>query len=204
MSRVATIGESSGQLALRDPDIRVMLRVRGDEPGAFQELVDLYQHRLVAVMHHLVGNAEEAEDLAQEVFVRILRQPQPTIENKDGYIFTVAANLLRDRARQARSRPEQVELASEVFDPALVEDFTPDRVLVGRERLWEVLAHLNELEPRTRDIILMFRLDRMRQRDIAKTLGISVSAVEKHVARALAHLVERLELRRDVGADDGS
>ena len=68
---VAAIGESSGQLALRDPDIRVMLRVRSDEPGAFQELVDLYQHRLVAVMHHLVGNAEEAEDLAQGVFLRI-------------------------------------------------------------------------------------------------------------------------------------
>ncbi|MBV9996963.1 MAG: sigma-70 family RNA polymerase sigma factor [Caulobacteraceae bacterium] len=173
-------------------------------PTDVEALAIRYRRPLLRYFKRRVGGDAEAEDLAQEVFVRILRQPQPTIENKDGYIFTVAANLLRDRARQARSRPEQVELASEVFDPALVEDFTPDRVLVGRERLWEVLAHLNELEPRTRDIILMFRLDRMRQRDIAKTLGISVSAVEKHVARALAHLVERLELRRDVGADDGS
>src|SRR5262249_5779048 len=66
----APLGEPSGQLALRDPDVRLMLRVRDDEPGAFEELVENYQHRLIGVMHHLVGNAEEAEDLAQEVFLR--------------------------------------------------------------------------------------------------------------------------------------
>ena len=59
------------QLALRDPDIRLMLRVRADEPGAFEELVEQFQHRLIAVMHHLVG--DEAEDLAQEVFLRVYR-----------------------------------------------------------------------------------------------------------------------------------
>ena len=74
------------QLALRDPDIRLMLRVRDDEPAAFEELVELYQHRLVAVMHHLVGNAEEAEDLAQEVFLRVYRarkKYQPAAEVLD-------------------------------------------------------------------------------------------------------------------------
>jgi RNA polymerase sigma-70 factor (ECF subfamily) len=70
---VAAIGETSGQLALRDPDIRLMLRVREDEAGAFEELVEHYQHRLVAVLHHLLGNPEEAEDLAQEVFLRVYR-----------------------------------------------------------------------------------------------------------------------------------
>ena len=70
---MAVIGESSAQLALRDPDIRLMLRVRDDDAGAFEELVDAYRHRLVGVMHHLIGNAEEAEDLAQEVFLRVYR-----------------------------------------------------------------------------------------------------------------------------------
>src|SRR6266446_3407782 len=69
---VALTGESS-TLALRDPDIRLMLRVRDDDASAFAELVDLYNKRLVTVMHHLVGNSEEAEDLAQEVFLRVYR-----------------------------------------------------------------------------------------------------------------------------------
>jgi RNA polymerase sigma-70 factor (ECF subfamily) len=71
--KVTATGETSAQLALRDPDIRLMLRVREDEAGAFEELVARFQHRLVAVMNHLVGNAEEAEDLAQEVFLRVYR-----------------------------------------------------------------------------------------------------------------------------------
>src|ERR1700681_4343595 len=68
---VALTGETSTQLALRDPDIRLMLRVRDDDAQAFAELVALYQHRLVTVMQHLVGPIEEAEDLAQEVFLRV-------------------------------------------------------------------------------------------------------------------------------------
>ena len=70
---MAATSETSKQLALRDPDVRLMLRVRDDDAGAFAELVDRYQHRLVGVMYHLVGHAQEAEDLAQEVFLRVYR-----------------------------------------------------------------------------------------------------------------------------------
>ena len=68
-----TTGQTSAQMALRDPDIRLMLRVRDDDAAAFEELVALYQHRLVGIMHHLVGRSGEAEDLAQEVFLRVYR-----------------------------------------------------------------------------------------------------------------------------------
>src|SRR5688572_32377576 len=93
-------------MALRDPDIRLMLRVRDDDPAAFGELVQLYQHRLVGIMHHLVGNAEEAEDLAQEVFLRVYRNrkkysPQAKFST---WLFTIANNLalnaLRNRSRK--------------------------------------------------------------------------------------------------------
>ena len=70
------IGNTSAQLALRDPDTRLMLSVRDDEGGAFEELVERYQHRLVGVLHHLVGDAAEAEDLAQDVFLRLSRSKE--------------------------------------------------------------------------------------------------------------------------------
>ena len=66
------------QLEARDPDVRLMLQVRDDVPGAFEVLVERYQHRLVGVMIHLVGRAEEAEDLTQEVFLRIYRARKGT------------------------------------------------------------------------------------------------------------------------------
>src|SRR5436309_12271992 len=104
---VAAIGETSQQMALRDPDIRLMLRVRADEDGAFEELVEHYQHRLVAVMHHLVGNAEEAEDLAQEVFLRVYRarkkyRPRAKFST---WLFTIANNLALNSLRSRQRKP---------------------------------------------------------------------------------------------------
>ncbi len=61
------------QLEARDPDVRLMLQVRDDTPGAFEALVQRYQDRLVGILYHLVGSLEEAEDLSQDVFLRIYK-----------------------------------------------------------------------------------------------------------------------------------
>src|SRR5947208_5395086 len=84
-----------------------MLRVRADEPGAFEELVELYERRLVAVMHHLVGNAQEAEDLAQEVFLRVYRvrhkyRPRAKFST---WLFTIANNLALNVLRSRQRKP---------------------------------------------------------------------------------------------------
>src|SRR6266516_1265267 len=104
---VALTGETSTQLALRDPDIRLMLRVRDDDAQAFADLVELYQHRLVTVMHHLVCNNEEAEDLAQEVFLRVYRgrakyHPKAKFST---WLFTIANNLALNVLRTRQRRP---------------------------------------------------------------------------------------------------
>src|SRR5215203_4404277 len=95
-------------MALRDPDIRLMLRVRdADDTGAFSELVERFQHRLVGVMHHIVGNKEEAEDLAQEVFLRVYRirkkyRPKAKFST---WLFTIANNLALNALRDRQRRP---------------------------------------------------------------------------------------------------
>src|SRR5438067_7485183 len=95
-------------MALRDPDIRLMLRVRdADDQPAFAELVGRFQHRLVAVMHHLVGSPDEAEDLAQEVFLRVYRtRKKYTPKAKfSTWLFTIANNLALNALRDRRRRP---------------------------------------------------------------------------------------------------
>lgn len=153
-----------------------------------------YRRRLLSYFGRRVGTRTEAEDLVQEVFLRFARrEPGDPVENKAGFLFTAAANLIRDRARQRQSRGVAVTLPEEggAQPHAFIEDCTPDRVLVGKEKLAEVLACLDELPPRTRDIFLLFRVECMRQREIAKAMDISVSAVEKHIMRGVAHLAER-------------
>ena len=72
-SVVAEADNLEQQLEARDPDVRLMIQVRTDVAGAFETLVERYQNRLMGILFHLVGNREEAEDLCQEVFLRIYR-----------------------------------------------------------------------------------------------------------------------------------
>src|SRR6516165_5534885 len=104
---LAATSQTSGQIALRDPDTRLMIAVRDDEPGAFEELVEKYQHRLVAVLHHLVGQAQEAEDLAQEVFLRVYRARKKYRARAkfSTWLFTIANNLALNALRSKQRKP---------------------------------------------------------------------------------------------------
>jgi|HubBroStandDraft_4_1064222.scaffolds.fasta_scaffold00083_20 RNA polymerase sigma factor (sigma-70 family) len=138
-------------------------------------------------VHHLA----EAEDLTQEVFARALSSRDfGSLQRPDSFLFTVATNLLRDRHRaHLRRTPVSPEATCEPREP--VEDRGPERVLQGYESLSEVLSILDELSERTRDIFILFRLENMKQRDIALAFGITVKAVEKHVLKAVTHLARR-------------
>ena len=70
---LAASDNSPDRYELRDPDVRLMLEVRDDNAAAFEELMLRYQNRLVTVLDHLVGGRDQAEDLAQEVFLRVYR-----------------------------------------------------------------------------------------------------------------------------------
>src|SRR5207248_10835099 len=75
--------------------------------GAFEQLVEQYQHRLVGIMHHVVGNAEEAEDLAQEVFLRVYRARQKYRPRSkfSTWLFTIANNLALNSLRSRQRKP---------------------------------------------------------------------------------------------------
>src|ERR1700751_3639413 len=104
---VTAIGQTSAQLALRDPDTRLMLGVRADEPGAFEQLVTRYQARLVGILQPLVGNADEAEDLAQEVFLRVYRARKKYRARCkfSTWLFTIANNLALNALRSRQRKP---------------------------------------------------------------------------------------------------
>ncbi|HEV3023074.1 MAG TPA: sigma-70 family RNA polymerase sigma factor, partial [Pirellulales bacterium] len=102
-----SVSESSAQNnALSDPDVRLMLQVRDGSAAAFEELMLRYQGRLVTVLEHLVGRRGQAEDLAQDVFLRIYRARESYVPAAkfSTWLFTiannVAANALRTRSRR--------------------------------------------------------------------------------------------------------
>ena len=142
-----------------------------------------------------------AQDLTQETLLRVIASGHlGMIEHADRYVFTVAQNLLRDRRRlQARIQPTVFIPLDDVLENAreqqLVEGLSPERVLISKDSLADVLRTLDELGERTRDIFVLFRLERMKQKDIAALFGIAQSTVEKHVMRATLHLATRYGTR---------
>lgn len=148
-----------------------------------------------------VQNRTEAEDLTQEVFVRLVKHGDAmAADTINGYVFTIAANLLRDRGRSYVGR--QLGAHHSLDDPAaanagltLIEELEPERVFIGRESLRAALDAIAELDERTRNIFVLFRIEKMRQRDIAALLGLSVPTVERHVMKAVTHLHVRLKLK---------
>jgi RNA polymerase sigma-70 factor (ECF subfamily) len=200
---VATIGESSGQLALRDPDIRVMLRVRADEAGAFQELVELYQHRLVAVMHHLVGNADEAEDLAQEVFLRVykVRHKYRPRAKFSTWLFTIANNLALNVLR-ARQRKPSVPLTLRDSGPLghnPADKLVRDRQRLPAERMQQlelaaiVQQAIGELNERQRVAVVLNKFEDMNYAEIAEVMGLTTKAVKSLLSRARGNLRDALK-----------
>lgn len=138
-----------------------------------------------------------AQDLTQETMLRLFVARQMTvIGNLESYIFKIAINLLRDhRTGQSRAEPDAFvpieEAAASELEQQLVEYLSPERVLLSKDALADVLRTLDELGQRTRDIFVLFRLERMKHKEIAALLGIGQSTVEKHVMKATQYLAAR-------------
>lgn len=197
------IGQTSAQMALRDPDIRLMLRVRDDDEAAFAELVERFRHRLVAVMHHLVGNADEAEDLAQEVFLRVYRNRKKyTPKAKfSTWLFTIANNLALNALRDRKRRPV-LPLEVQESGPlgprpneavAAARDEPPAHNLQQQELADVIRCALDGLNERQRVAIVLNKFEDMNYADIAEVMGLTTKAIKSLLSRARAKLREALQ-----------
>src|SRR5262245_28921982 len=151
---------------------------------------------LVRWFRRRVANAAEIEDLVQDVFARMVARDSPEpVEHLGGYVLKTASSVLADRARRAATHGAGHHVA---FDAELHadEDLDPVRVRGGKEELHAATAALLSLPERTRTVFVLRRLEGQRYKDIAVQLGISVSAVEKHMVRAIQHLSLRMEKYR--------
>jgi len=213
---VAVTGESSGQLALRDPDIRLMLRVRDDDPAAFGELVEQYQQRLVTIMHHLVGNREEAEDLAQEVFLRVYRTRKKYRARAkfSTWLFTIANNLALNALRSRQRKPA---IPLDVRDsgplgPRPAEQLVRDRENQPGERMQQqelaamVQRALGNLNERQRAAVVLNKFEDMNYVEIAEVMDLTTKAVKSLLSRARENLRQALKqyiyMDGETGEDD--
>ncbi len=157
-----------------------------------EKLFSAFQAPLERYFRKRVRKKEEVDDLIQEVFCRLVARTENTrMEKPEAYIFQIAANLLRDKARKEITQRVSTK---QLFDQNEnnFEEISPERVLLGKQNLGALKNALNELPERTRVIILLHRYEELKYREIASRLGISMSSVEKHMMDAIKHLAYRL------------
>lgn len=156
---------------------------------AFTRQAAAMRSPLLTYFRRRIREASDVEDLVQEVFLRLAVRGTPDhLDGASGYIFQTAASVLADRHRRrtVRHADDHVMLDPDAHGDS---DFDPHRITVGRQALHAAAAALLTMTERTRTIFLLKRLDGLRHQAIADRLGISISAVEKHVARAMEHLM---------------
>jgi RNA polymerase sigma-70 factor, ECF subfamily len=154
----------------------------------FDELFERLYPSLLRYLHRLTGDADVAEDIAQEAFVRLLRQQLDEHEVRP-WLFTVATNLVRDTARKSERRQRLLSGAPKLVTPLP----TPDEQVERSETVAGVRRALDQLPPRDRQLLLM-REEGFKYDEIARAVGVAPASVGTLIARALKRFVEAYEV----------
>ncbi|MEC9097179.1 MAG: sigma-70 family RNA polymerase sigma factor [Planctomycetota bacterium] len=182
-----------------DPDVRLMLQVRDDNAAAFEELVSRYQVRLVSIFEKMVGRRSMAEDLAQEVFLRIYRARKRYEAGSrfSTWLYRIAHNVASN-ARRSLARRKEVnvvaasgaELSAQPLAHMAKEasGLMPTRQLDKVERAQIVHAAMESLNERQRMALLLSKFEGMSYEEIAESMELSISAIKSLLSRARVNL----------------
>lgn len=180
-------------------DSALMRRVQAADEAALGELMEKWELPVKRLLARLVQNIAEADDLAQETFVRVWQQRKKFRIGSAfrPWLFAIAVNLARNRLRWWRRRPavsldawletapEKEPSGSGISQPAELEQ---------RERVESIRAAVAALPAELREVLILFEYEELSQRDIATALGCTPKAVETRLYRAREKL--RLTLKR--------
>jgi RNA polymerase sigma-70 factor (ECF subfamily) len=201
---LAITDSTAERFTAQDPDVRLMLRVRGDDAEAFEELMLRYQNRLVSLLAHLTRRRDMAEDLAQDVFLRVYRARKRYVPGSkfSTWLFTIAHNVASN-AQRTLARRHEVSLAGKspndsagnALDAAAVaaSGLMPARQLDKSELREVVNMAVATLSERQREAVLLNKFEHLSYEEIAEVMHLSPSAVKSLLTRARANLRDVLE-----------
>src|SRR5438128_5957689 len=183
-------------------DQSLVTRCAGGDEAAWEDLVRLYTRQVYGLCYRFTGSGSQAQDLTQEVFLRVFKTIQTfrSVEGSFGtWLARVTRNLLIDHYR--RTRQERVTDSIEEQLPMLEEagaaaSARPDHALAGREASEILQATLQKLSPDLREAVILRDLQEMEYREIAQVLGIPEGTVKSRINRGRAELARLLRKQK--------
>jgi RNA polymerase sigma-70 factor (ECF subfamily) len=183
-------------------DAQVMLRVKAGDQGSFDYLVQKYRRPMVSFMYRMARNTAAAEDLAQEVFLRVYRSRESYEASAKftTWLYRIATNLAVNHARDTRhERPEVMVSLDEPNEESGTTlelpdgNLTAEQNLVRRERMLAIRSKVEALPERQRLAVIMHKYQQMDYKQIAEVLKLSESATKSLLFRAYETLREHLK-----------
>jgi RNA polymerase sigma-70 factor, ECF subfamily len=174
-------------------DVRLMALVSGGDPSAFEQLVERHQRLVIGTVGRMLGNNSDAEDLAQQVFVRVWKSAKRYVPRAKftTWLLKITRNLvfneLRRRSRhpQVPLHPESAEEERPIRDEHAI---APDASLLEQELQKAIDAAIADLPETQRLAVILRRYEELSYEEIAETLDQSVSAVKSLLFRARTEL----------------
>jgi RNA polymerase sigma-70 factor (ECF subfamily) len=206
-----SISESTAEkYTLADPDVRLMLQVRDGDAQAFEELMLRYQNRLMSLLTHLIGQRDLAEDLTQEVFLRVYRARKRYVPGAkfSTWLFTIAGNVASNALR-TKARRREVHLAPRTSDSApqsleaaavAASGLMPTRQLDKAEMCAAVQQAVAGLNERQRMAVLLAKFEHFSYADIGAVMDMTPQAVKSLLSRARCNLRQSLQPYLERGA----
>ncbi|MDR3061057.1 MAG: RNA polymerase sigma-70 factor [Dysgonamonadaceae bacterium] len=174
----------------------VELFISGDKK-AFEKMYLKYKNRLYYFVRHLIRRPEDAEDLVQEIFIKIWESRQIICPEMSfaSYLFTIARNKIISYAR--RLQIEQNIINQWLIEHSRIEESTQSEI-VSKEYESFLKKKIDNLPPRRRLVFQLSREKEMSHREIAKRLGISVYTVQEHISESLVYFRASLLKHPDI------
>jgi len=179
-------------------DVALMRQVMEGDHAAFENLVLRHQHAVVGTVAKMMGNPRDAEDIAQQVFVRLWKSaPRYKATAKfTTFLFTITRNLVFNESRKRKRRKEHsLEEQEEDWHQALSDsqEKRPDEEALQAELKVAVDRAIDALPEKQRMAVILRRYENLPYEEIADVLELSVSAVKSQLFRARTTLRESLE-----------
>jgi len=191
----------------QDLDTQLMLRFQAGDVACFEQLVDRNKQRVFNLVYRFLGGRQDAEDLAQEVFIRVYcaaPRYQPTAKFTT-WLYVICRNVclkaVERRRHDAVAQRDDPEFMREVtaHHEATNNTETPLHAAIRGERAMQVRAAINALPPPQRLVVVLYRYEHLDYEEIASVTQSTVSAVKSLLHRAKVALRDRLQGTAEIG-----
>lgn len=168
------------------------LTVLGSRRVSIQEIIRRHHGALIKFLRRRLSIAEDAEDVAQETYIRMMRyEGSSELNSPSAMLFRIAVNVANDHGRAAVAR--RTKRHAQIEDMELTSDSpTAEREVLASQTLDLLLETIERLPPKCKQVFLLSRASDMTYPEIAAHCGISVKMVEKHISRAIAACLDKV------------